>query len=137
MKKIVLITIIGLTTFCTGAIAQDEKGSKEKKSETNEIIIRRDGGKETKITVQIDGDNIMINGKPLIEFNEDGVKILKRKMMITEGSPFLFDGDIDENGNFSSVEEKTDSVAFLGVSTEKSDKGAKVISVSKETVWEI
>jgi len=133
MKRYVLITILGVTTFCSSAIAQDEKDGTEKKSETNEIIIRKDGEKETKITVQIDGENIMVNGKPLVEFNEDGVKILKRKMMIADGSPFLFDNDLEVNGDINFSDEKTDSVAFLGVSTEKSDKGAKITSLSKES----
>jgi serine protease Do len=61
------------------------------------------------------------------------VKILKRKMMITDGSPFLLDGDLDENGNFSNIDEKTDTIAFLGVSTEKFETGAKIVSISKES----
>jgi serine protease Do len=132
MKKTV-ITLTAAFAISTFAFAQEEKKSTENKSETSEIIIRKDGDKETKITVQIDGENIMVNGKPLVEFNDDGVKILKRKMMIADGSPFLFDGDLDENENFSSIDEKTDSIAFLGVSTEKSENGAKVISLSKES----
>lgn len=132
MKKTV-ITLTAALAISTFAFAQEEKKSTENKNETSEIIIRKDGEKETKITVQIDGDNIMVNGKPMVEFNDDGVKILKRKMMIADGSPFLFNDDLDENGNFSSIDEKTDSIAFLGVSTEKSEKGAKVISLSKES----
>ena len=132
MKK-TIITLTAALAITTFAFAQEEKKSTENKKETSEIIIRKDGDKETKITVQIDGDNIMVNGKPMIEFNDDGVKILKRKMMIADGSPFLFNDDLDENGNFSSIDEKTDSIAFLGVSTEKSEKGAKVISLTKES----
>lgn len=132
MKKTVITLSVALA-ISTLAFAQEEKKSTEKKNETSEIIIRKDGDKETKITVQIEGDTIMVNGKPLVEFNDDGVKILKRKMMIADGSPFLFNDDLDENGNFSSIDEKTDSIAFLGVSTEKSEKGAKVISLSKES----
>ncbi len=134
MKKLHFILLAAAVfSVVNKSFAQDEKGSKDKKTETNEIIIRKDGDKETKITVQIDGDNILVNGKPMVEFNADGVTIMKRKMMISEGTPFLFDGDLDEEGNFRSIDEKSDSVAFLGVSTEKSDKGAKVISVSKES----
>jgi serine protease Do len=132
MKK-TLITLTAAIAISSFAFAQEEKKSTESKTETSEIIIRKDGEKETKITVQIDGDNIMVNGKPMVEFNDDGVKILKRKMMITEGSPLMFDGNFDLDGSFNDVQEKTDSVAFLGVSTEKTEKGAKVISISKES----
>lgn len=132
MKKTIITLTVALV-ITTLVFAQEDKKSTEKKSETSEIIIRKDGDKETKITVQIDGDNIMVNGKPMLEFNDDGIKILKRKMMITDGTPFLFEGDFDDKGNFSSIDEKTDSIAFLGVSTEKSEKGAKVISLTKES----
>ncbi len=132
MKKTV-ITLSAALAISTFAFAQEEKKSTESKTETSEIIIRKDGEKETKITVQIDGENIMVNGKPMVEFNDDGVKIIKRKMMIAEGSPLMFEGDFNFDGSFNDVQEKTDSVAFLGVSTEKSEKGAKVISLSKES----
>jgi len=128
-----LFTLTAALAISTFAFAQEEKKSKENKSETSEIIIRKDGEKETKITVQIDGENIMVNGKPMVEFNDDGVKIIKRKMMIADGNPLMLDGDMDINGNFNFSDEKTDSIAFLGVSTEKSEKGAKVISLSKES----
>jgi len=132
MKKTILALTAALA-ISTFAFAQEEKKSSASKTETSEIIIRKDGEKETKITVQIDGENIMVNGKPMVEFNDDGVKIIKRKMMIADGSPLLIDGDFNFNGDFNDVEEKTDSTAFLGVSTEKSEKGAKVISLSKES----
>jgi serine protease Do len=132
MKKTV-ITLTAALAITTFAFAQEEKKPTENKKETSEIIIRKDGEKETKITVQIDGDNIMVNGKPMVEFNDDGVKIIKRKMMIADGSPLMLDGDLDINENFNFSDEKTDSIAFLGVSTEKSEKGAKVISLTKES----
>jgi serine protease Do len=96
MKK-TLITLTAAIAISSFAFAQEEKKSTESKTETSEIIIRKDGEKETKITVQIDGDNIMVNGKPMVEFNDDGVKILKRKMMVTDGSPLLIDGDFNFN----------------------------------------
>ena len=132
MKK-TIITLSAALAITTFAFAQEEKKPTENKKETSEIIIRKDGEKETKITVQIDGDNIMVNGKPMVEFNDDGVKIIKRKMMIADGSPLMLDGDLDINENFNFSDEKTDSIAFLGVSTEKSEKGAKVISLTKES----
>ena len=82
MKK-TLFTLTAALAISTFAFAQEEKKSKENKSETSEIIIRKDGEKETKITVQIDGENIMVNGKPMVEFNDDGVKIIKRKMILS------------------------------------------------------
>ena len=49
---------------------------KEKKSE--EIIIRRNGDKDNKMTIQVDGDSITVNGKPLSEFHDGDVTVMKR-----------------------------------------------------------
>ena len=49
---------------------------KEKKTE--EIIIRQNGDKDNKMTIQVDGDSITVNGKPLSEYHDGDVTIMKR-----------------------------------------------------------
>ena len=98
MKKIVftLVTLCFMAISATVA-AQDEKiKEKEKqrieierkikeideKKQSQEIIIRKKGDKDAKITVEINGDNVTINGKPLSEFNDENLTVNKRKMTI-------------------------------------------------------
>ncbi len=86
MKNIMLGVIFSVfsTVGFMKAFAQETKENKEPK-ESQEIIIRKNGEKDTKVTVEINGDNVTINGKPLAEFKEDGVKIMNRKMIIRDG----------------------------------------------------
>jgi serine protease Do len=127
-------------------------GRVQKGSETEEIIIRKKGDKDINITVEIKGDKIMVNGKPLAEFREDGITINKRIMRILGNNNLRYQlkGDV-ENGlnedmmqgwngdNFhfwnddSSREQKT---TFLGVTTEDAEEGAKIAEVSKGSAAE-
>jgi serine protease Do len=121
------------------------------KRETQEIIIRKNGEKDSKVTVEITGDKVLINGKPLAEFNEEGITINNRKMIIRDGNNLSFNldkgrilldkslGDLDqiESLDFSFDNDMQNEYAkpytFLGVSTEKSDDGAKIYNITKES----
>jgi serine protease Do len=122
------------------------------KRETQEVIIRKNGEKDSKVTVEITGDKVLINGKPLAEFNEEGITINNRKMIIRDGNNLSFNlddgrrilldkrlGDLDQikSLDFSFDDdmqtENAKPYTFLGVSTEKSDDGAKIYNITKES----
>jgi serine protease Do len=160
MKKVLLFAaIIGFTTIGHKAMAQDEKVEiqerkelKEKpelkeKKETQEIIIRKKGDKDIKITVEIKGDKVTINGKPISEFKDGDITINKRDIKIWDGhNNFSFaPGDMEMyfngplKGRLNGM-----SGAFLGVTSStnnddaedtKSD-GAIITNVTKESAAE-
>lgn len=128
-------------------IEKDRKPAKEKK-QTEEIIIRKNGDKEIKLNVEINGDDIKVNGKPLSEFVDKDVTINKKKIIISDGDRKMswnFDGaDMEDFGknfgeNFSRQfrieNDMAGSGAFLGVTTEE-DNGAKVTDVVKGSAAE-
>ncbi|HNF02670.1 MAG TPA: hypothetical protein PLH62_09795, partial [Ferruginibacter sp.] len=87
MKKLlVLAAVAGLTSLGMTVKAQDDKKEKVEKDykESQEIIIRKKGDKDAKITVEISGDKITINGKPLAEFKDDEVTINRRNIIIRD-----------------------------------------------------
>ncbi len=154
---------LALTLITTGSqlFAQEDKRIIEEKvvtgrkgegrilkdSETEEIVIRKKGKKDINITVEIKGDKIMVNGKPLAEFKEDGITINKRNMRITgrtAGQPFVFDRDISTEGesDFGGMQfwnednGKEEKTTFLGVTTEDAEDGAKIAEVSKGSAAE-
>ena len=166
MKKNITLGIIGWLMATLGgykAIAQDTSSisyTPREKKQTQELIIRQNGDKDTKLTVEISGDKILINGKPLAEFKEDGVTVNGRKMIVRDGDKYTFDfngqkmdlskkleelgnmrleelGNLKglnfnwENGDMSFGEGK--AYTYLGVNTEKTDGGVKITSVSKES----
>ncbi len=142
-------TIIGwllATVAGFGAEAQviDNTAPKAEKKETQEIIIRKKGDKDTKVTVEITDNKVMINGKPIAEFNEDGITINNRKVIVKDGNSMSFDfgdnlnGRIEKNiegffkdGGFGNKSEHT--YIFLGVSTEENKEGALITNVTKNS----
>lgn len=128
MKKIFFsVALFGLAAIITSVKAQDDKVSETDKTQSQEIIIRKKGEKDKKFTVEIKGDKVIINGKPLSQFKDDEITINKRKIIVRDGNgnarfkmlPEDFDGmaffknDDDEQG------------AFLGVTTSVHTDGAK------------
>ncbi len=114
--------------FSYKAMAQDEKN---KKSETEEVIIRNKGDKDATITIQFSGDQVMINGKPLIEFKDDEITVNKRKIIIKDKDAFDF-GSFNFEG-FPFMDEGSEiekSRTFLGVVTEETTGGVKIKSVT-------
>ena len=161
MKKVLLTAaIIGCSTLCFTAAAQDEKPEvkerkelKEKKElkerkETQEIVIRKKGDKDTKITVEINGDKVTINGKPISEFKDGDITINKRDIKVWDGEHnFSFapnDMEVFFNGPMKGKFATGGSRAFLGVTTgvendgsnDTKPNGAAITNVSKGSAAE-
>ncbi|MBL0145860.1 MAG: PDZ domain-containing protein [Chitinophagaceae bacterium] len=123
MKKLLVITF---TAFSFAAFAQEDKaivveGKKLNKKETQEIVIRKKGDKDVKVTVEINGDKVTINGKPLVEFKDDDISINKRNITIFDGkNKMMFepnDMEVFFDGPLKGRLQTTSSGAFLGVTT--------------------
>lgn len=112
--------------------AQDDKSAQ--KMESQQIIIQQNGNEKESISIQIDGDDVMINGKPMNEYEDKNVTIKKRKMIISDGNKVIYDSD--NNTGPSTNDEPVRKKAFLGVTSETDEKGARVMSVSKESAAE-
>lgn len=145
MKKFVFTAaLICFAAFSTTISAQDDKGLKGDKGdkgskESQEIIIRKKGDKDTKITIEVKGDKVTVNGKPLSEFKDDEITINKRNITIRDGRGNLrYRVTPDDFGGLSGIwnEDNAESRAFLGVTTEKADGGAKITDVTKESAAE-
>ncbi len=165
MKKIVFIaSLLCCFSLSHSAFAQEdvdkkvkEKDEKRKeiegklkemdeKKQSQEIIIRKKGDKNAKISVEINGDKITINGKPLADFKDDNITINKRKITVWDrnGTKALeldrggflnnFNGFDGMNGWSVGGDEKP--YAFLGVTTDESEEGAKITQVTKESAAE-
>ena len=125
-----------------------EKDRKPGKRETQEIIIRNKGDKDMKLKVDINGEDITVNGKPLAEFIDKNISINKRKMIIREGDKMMqfdfgegpggfdFGKNFNYNFNMDDDEGENKNKAFLGVTTEVSNGGVKVMEVSKGSAAE-
>ena len=112
---------------------KDSKASKNKLKEYDEIIIKKVGAKDAKVVIDIKGDDILVNGKPLADHDDDNVIVRKNNVSIwngnaraltTVGSPF--------RQNVIGLS----NTAFLGVTTEKDEKGARIVNITEKSAAE-
>lgn len=152
-KKFIGTALIALM-FSGAAIAQQNEevvveGRKLKKDES--ITVRKKGDSKEKITIVVDGEKVSVNGKPIEEFKDENVEIIRNKNVhgysvatfprvkaaTAARAPMAYNFNYDYNVNgigstFSSGENK----AQLGVNTEKDEKGARITSVTKGSAAE-
>jgi serine protease Do len=109
----------------------DKDKEKSKIASNEEIIIKRKGDKDAKVTIEIKGDDIIVNGKPLEEFNDEDIVVRKNRsnVWIAPHSPFRGQsGTLNFGGDHNLFKEG----AQLGVYTEK-DKDVKGAIINKVT----
>ena len=132
------ITASVLALCIAGSVAAQETlpppvpDKKFKKEE--DIIIRRKGDRDEKTTIVMDGDKITVNGKDIDELHDSDLQVLRGPdglamagPRIRMKEPWVTVPDHDFNFSFSS------NRAFRGVMSEKNEKGARIIEVTKES----
>lgn len=127
--------------------AQDDKGDKgdkgdKDKKDVQQVIITRKGDKAEKVVIEINGDKVTVNGKPLDEYKDKGgdVNVRVQKYKDLEGlsmmrTPRSGSWNFDSNNNFDLFTGDSKK-AMLGVTTEKTDAGVEIQDVSKESAAE-
>lgn len=122
-------------------LAQDEKNKTGKEQDVQQIVITRKNNSE-KLVVEVNGDKVTVNGKPLDDLkSEDGdisVKLRKLKDMENLARIPGMSGSWSFNGNdnFSRMFSENSNQAMLGVTTDNNEKGAEVTDVTKESAAE-
>lgn len=111
---------------------KDQDKGKVKVTDNEEIIIKRKNAKDTRVTIEINGDDIKVNGTPLAEFKDDDIVISKgRSRTVTAysspRSPFRGQSGTSIYGENSS------NSAFLGVITDNDDRGARIEEVTENS----
>jgi serine protease Do len=107
---------------------KENKEVKEKK-ETDQIIITRKGNKDEKVVIEIVGEKITVNGKPIEDLKDGDVSV--RRAKIKDAWAYA-DGLKGYTYNMAGSQSNR---AMLGVTTEKSDDGVgvEVQSITKES----
>lgn len=63
----------------------------------DEIIIKRKSDKDAKVTIEIKNGEVLIDGKPAADYQDDDISVRKRKIKVMDGRTFSFagpDGDL-------------------------------------------
>jgi serine protease Do len=126
----------------TSGFAQDSNQDRDEDSprKYDEIVIRHKGGKDAKVTIELKDGDVLVNGKPVTEY-EDSTLTIHRRKVLRDGNTFTFSPDMApfamghnfSNGSgdywgFGNRNFSRSGHAMLGVVTERSPngKGAKI-----------
>jgi len=117
-----------------------DKGVKEKK-DVQQIIITRKTGKDEKVVVEIKGDKITVNGKPLEEYKDKDGDISVRLNKLKDLEYLARIPGLSTTMNYDGYDSykifnQDANLAMLGVTTEKADMGAEISDVTKESAAE-
>lgn len=123
-------------------LAQEEKEKvkevKEKK-EVEQIVITLKGDKKEKVIVEVNGDNITVNGKPLSEYKDGDITVNRHKVRDRIALSKTQSGDWNYNfndGNTMRFFSGDENRAMLGVTTEKTEQGVQIQEITKESAAE-
>src|SRR6186713_1742270 len=134
-----------LATLSIPSFGQDvkdkEKESKDTKKEVEQITIIRKSDDKTKTVVEINGDKITVNGKPIEDLKDGNITVHRGKYKTTEGLNYYgtprkrvsgqnFNWDSGDNYNMYHTDENR---AMLGVVTEEVEGGVKVTELTEES----
>jgi len=146
IKNIFLLAAFALSVPVTLLAQEDGKTDKEKtektskdKTERRHITITTKGDQQEKITVEINGEKVTVNGKPIEEYKDkDGdITVNVNKLRGLESLSYFRtpkSGAWSFNNNDGiSVFSGSENRAMLGVTTEKVEEGAEIQSVNKES----
>jgi serine protease Do len=123
----------------------NDKMKTDKLNEGDQIIIKRKGDKDIKVTVEIKDNKVYVDGKPVTEFNNDDVIVKKMQMpfmvddnmtFIAPRSPFRSGGWSYNSDGETIINSNNAKTAFLGVNWDDVDNGAKITEVTKESAAE-
>jgi serine protease Do len=142
MKRILpKLSVVALATLLIAPVAiyaQDEKDKdkdKSDKKDAEQIIITRKNA-DKKVTVEIDGDKVMVNGKPIEDLKDDDITVNRRK--VRDGHSMSFnsrDGNWSYNWNDNDMKMlyEDGNKAMLGVVTESEDEGLRITDITEKS----
>lgn len=146
MKQVLVkqLTAAALAVFFVPAtlLAQQDK-EKEKakdKTERQQIIITRNGDKDEKTVVEIQGDKVKVNGKDVADLKD--VQVHVNNLRTTNGFSYSLPGRNNygtgwvDYGKAGSLYKLDSNRAMLGVVTDAADKGAEIQSITKGSAAE-
>jgi len=142
-----------LATLTIPSFAQDEKEKekvkeeklkeKETKKNVEQIVITRNTDTKEKTVIEINGDKITVNGKPIEDLKDGDIQVHRNKYKTMAGLNAYalprtsigqnFSWDNDHNNAFKFFGGADENRAMLGVVTEEAEGGVKVTEITDES----
>src|SRR6266404_8798808 len=137
--KLSAIAIATLLVAPVSIHAQKDEKEKEKteKKDVEQIIITRKGDNKEKVTVEINGDKVTVNGKPVEDLKEGDITVNRHRFkeggnlraLTAPNGAWSYNWN-DNDGAFFNENE---NAAMLGVVTVREDEGVRITDVTDES----
>lgn len=141
MKTIPLALLLATMATPSLLFAQEtEKDKAKKKTEAEQIIITRKGDDKEKLVIEVQGEKVLVNGKEYDKDGADNIIIHRNKIkdvvaLGRGGTVNFWPGD--RSGQYRALTGMVNSnKAMLGVTTEKTEGGVEIKSITKESAAE-
>lgn len=145
MKKIFLS--VSLALLIAAGLAglqadaqQKQAPKKDQLGEYDEVIIKRKGDKDGKVTVEIKDGEVWVNGQKLNAFKDDNIMVFRRRIRPQDGNLFSFRNfgprgglQFFDNDDLEEDPLAPGNKALLGVVTQPAEKGARIAEVSEKS----
>ena len=92
---VIFLQVPGFAQKARSRTSRDSDTSGNRSDQYDEIIIKRKGDKNAKVTVEIKDGEVLVDGKPVSEYNSDELSVRKRKMRVMDGGNFFYNGSGD------------------------------------------
>lgn len=120
-----ITTLLLATSIMAGSFLHAQPVEKKEKKEI--IIEKKEGAKNEKMVIEINGNQVTINGKPAEEYKGEKRIVIDRDIVI-DGNRVQIPGK-----SKITTTVKPGNKALLGVVTEKTENGAKINSITPES----
>lgn len=131
--------MIALALFVTHTAVGQDKEEKDKKKNKDkyevvkdnyeEVIVKKKTDKDIKVVIEIKGDDVLVNGKPIDDFDNDDISVRKQRIPRMGGNQFRNGVWNQDDFNGAYVYEGGNK-ALLGVVTDEDKMGARITSVT-------
>lgn len=142
LRKPLLFILAAALMMPVTMLAQSDKEKKDKdkeKKESEQIIITRKKDSGEKVVIEINGDKVTVNGKPVEEYTGEGVTVRRGRAANAFGVLDRFNSNNEWNyfdgsaGNTYSVFGADSNRAMLGVTTNDADKGVVIEDITDKS----
>jgi serine protease Do len=137
LPKLSAVILASLLIVPVAIHAQDEKEKdKSDKKDVDQIIITRKNANQGKVTVEIDGDKVTVNGKPIEDLKSGDITVNRHKVkdgntVMAYSSPGgAWSYNWNDDDKFKMLYEDGNK-SMLGVVTESDDDGLKITDITE------
>jgi serine protease Do len=132
-QKLLIGLVFSVCGFAAIAQKNTDASASAKEQKQQHVIIKKEGNKNSKLTIEFNGDKITINNKPILEFKEDGITINSAKIEIGDANRIEMDL-IDLEKDFAELNKSInpEDIEDISVIKKKPEDGQMIIKTKNK-----